>query len=591
MAESEGVEEIQKIKLRVGGVPEHFNAPWYIACEERDFEQRPYDVEWTDFPGGTGAMCQALAEEEIDVAVLLADGIISAILSGHSARIIGTYVDSPLYWGIHVHASTPFQKPEELAGHPFAISRFGSGSHLMTFVEAHGRGWLEEHKPEFVPVGGLEGAREAMEKGEAVGFLWERLMTRPLVDAGEWRQIGVRPSPWPAFLIAARPEVIAQHGELIHDMLTVVQRRCHDMKAARGKTRAYIAKNFGLEPGDIDAWLDETRWRCAPEVASNSLEDAVEMLYGVGVIERRVRVEELVATSICELGEVLPEALYDLRVGGVRDALSRAGRAFGLMTYEQLNALGDFDRYYDYGTESCQKAAHMLGIRDGRTVLEIGSRVGAAARFLAHHYGCMVTGVEVQPALNAVARELTARCGMSRQVRFMSGDIASMEVDGEAVDHFISLMVMLHLPDRVPAWRRCHHALKPGGTFLVEDLIIKQPLSEEHQELASAVLKAPNLVSIDAYIDELEQGGLVDVVARDLTESWRQWTTERYEQFLAERDLHVSIHGAEVFESRRVFLQIMRDFFEEGLLGGARFTGRRRGVLEEHLVAARSAEH
>ena len=130
--------------LNVGGVPEHFNAPWYIATTRSDFHARPYSVRWTNFPGGTGAMCAALADGSLDVAVLLADGIVASTLSGNTARVIGTYVASPLYWGIHVHADSDHQTPEDLAGAPFAISRFGSGSHLMTYVEAHARGWLAD---------------------------------------------------------------------------------------------------------------------------------------------------------------------------------------------------------------------------------------------------------------------------------------------------------------------------------------------------------------------------------------------------------------------------------------------------------------
>ncbi len=572
--------------LNVGGVPEHFNAPWYTATTRGDFDARPYEVRWTNFPGGTGAMCAALQDGSLDVAVLLADGIVASILSGNPARIIGTYVDSPLYWGIHVHADSPHQSPEDLAGLPFAISRFGSGSHLMTFVEAHARGWLSTHDPQFLPVGGLDGARDALASGEAQGFLWERLMTRPLVDSGEWRQIGVRPSPWPAFLIAARPEVIAEHGELLHDMLTVVARRCHEMKADRETTRVNIANTFGLALDRVDPWLDETRWRCAPEVSSLALEEAIEMLHRVGVIDRSVPPEELVASSICELGAVLPEALYDVRVGGVRDALARAGHAAGALSYAQLNVLGDLERYYDYGTESCRVAAQTLGLEPGRRVLEVGSRAGAAARFLAHEHGCLVTGVELQPALNAAARELTARCGMGDSVTFLTGDISSVDLPEGSFDHVVSLMVMTHLDDREEAWVASARALAPGGTFFVEDLVLLTELDDAQLALARDVLDAPNLVSRDAYVAELERAGFADVHAQDLTDAWRVWSRERHAQFVSERDQHVRVHGVTLYESRETFLRVTSDLFASGALGGARFTGRRRGALEARLMSA-----
>ena len=64
--------------LRVGGVPEHFNAPWHTAAKAGLFAERGIDVRWTDFPGGTGAMAKALRDGELDVAILLTEGIVAA---------------------------------------------------------------------------------------------------------------------------------------------------------------------------------------------------------------------------------------------------------------------------------------------------------------------------------------------------------------------------------------------------------------------------------------------------------------------------------------------------------------------------------
>ena len=41
-------------KIRVCGVPEHFNVPWKTLCEANP------NIEWIDAPGGTGAMLAGL---------------------------------------------------------------------------------------------------------------------------------------------------------------------------------------------------------------------------------------------------------------------------------------------------------------------------------------------------------------------------------------------------------------------------------------------------------------------------------------------------------------------------------------------------
>jgi cyclopropane fatty-acyl-phospholipid synthase-like methyltransferase len=299
------------------------------------------------------------------------------------------------------------------------------------------------------------------------------------------------------------------------------------------------------------------------------------MLHRVGVIDELRPVEDFVDTEQCGLGEVLPEALYDHRIGGVRDALARANKAFGPLDYEELTVLGEFDRYYDYGTESCQDAVRLLALREGDKLLEIGSRLGAAARYFAQRTRCEVTGVEIQPALAAIGRELTRRCGMEEQFQVIIGDICGVPLPSEHFDHAVSLMVMLHLEDRAPAWRNTFDALKPGGKLLVEDLILTRPFEEPQRAMITRILEAPSLVDMENYQRELEAAGFDILEREDLTEVWTARSEERYERFTQERDLHIQTHGVEVYEARRLFLQVMRDLFEIGMLQAARFKARR----------------
>ena len=212
--------------LRVGGVPEHFNAPWHTAAKAGLFAERGIDVRWTDFPGGTGAMAKALRDGELDVAILLTEGIVADIHRGNPARLVGTYVSSPLTWGIHVAADSPLTDAAQLYSQPagdggasprFAVSRMTSGSHLMAFVDAQQRaGEAAAASLRFEIVGSLEGAREALREGRADGFMWEKFTTKPLVDSGEWRRVGECVTPWPCFALAATPAALGGlSGEIL----------------------------------------------------------------------------------------------------------------------------------------------------------------------------------------------------------------------------------------------------------------------------------------------------------------------------------------------------------------------------------------
>ena len=49
------------------------------------------------FSGGTGDMCQALRLKEIDIAIVLTEGIVRDI-NNKSSKILQTYVETPLSW-------------------------------------------------------------------------------------------------------------------------------------------------------------------------------------------------------------------------------------------------------------------------------------------------------------------------------------------------------------------------------------------------------------------------------------------------------------------------------------------------------------
>ena len=78
----------------------------------------------------------------------------------------------------------------------------------------------------FSKVGNLTGAREKLANGKVDVFLWEKFTTQPLVDSGEFRRIGERIVPWPAFVVCARNEFLANNNVGIRQVLTVVDEYC-----------------------------------------------------------------------------------------------------------------------------------------------------------------------------------------------------------------------------------------------------------------------------------------------------------------------------------------------------------------------------
>ncbi|MGB5627058.1 MAG: hypothetical protein WBM61_15090, partial [Woeseiaceae bacterium] len=244
--------------LRVGGVPEHFNLPWRLAIADNAFSETDATVDYSDYPAGTGELTRALRDNELDVALVLTEGAVADIVQHDKNRLVKIYVNSPLIWGIHVAATSGIKNVAATRGRRIAISRYGSGSHLIAIVDAAERGW-PTNDIEFVVVDNLAGARKALASGKAEVFLWERHMTQPLVDSGEFRRVGQREVPWPAFAVSVRHQILASRAHQIRAVLDVVTRYASNLK--RRKTApSLIADTYGIRLADAERWLATVRW-------------------------------------------------------------------------------------------------------------------------------------------------------------------------------------------------------------------------------------------------------------------------------------------------------------------------------------------
>lgn len=238
---------------------------------------------WRDFSAGTGAMIEALAGEELDLALLLTEGAVAGIAGGGDYRIVSWYTQSPLIWGIHVPADSTLSSVEELGSACYAISRTGSGSHLMAYVLAEQQGW-PAGSLRFNAVGGLDGAVRALGQGEADVFLWEKFMTQPFVTNGSFRRVGELVAPWPAFVVCASVRMLSRDAaavaSTVADGLSAARRLAGAPDAA-----AEIARAFGLEEADAARWLGETRWAERVGVEAEPLQRALRLLGKVGVVD------------------------------------------------------------------------------------------------------------------------------------------------------------------------------------------------------------------------------------------------------------------------------------------------------------------
>lgn len=280
------------INLKIGGVPEHFNYPWYLTLKNKEYEKFGINLRWKDFYGGTGEMCKALRDGSVDIAIVLTEGIIKDIANGNPSKIIQTYVDSPLIWGIHVAKESSFKKLSDLENKTIAISRYGSGSHLMAFVNANNQGWNKENL-KFEVVENLDGGVKALNNQKADYFMWEHFTTKPFVDNGIFRRIEDCPTPWPCFVIAVRNQVLKDNLSEIKSILDIINSKTSKFKEIENIDHT-LSVRYEQKLEDIQEWLKLTEWNTGKPIESNLINDIQNKMIQFNVINEVKNSEDII---------------------------------------------------------------------------------------------------------------------------------------------------------------------------------------------------------------------------------------------------------------------------------------------------------
>ena len=283
---------MSKINIRIGGVPEHFNLPIHLANERGDFNKSGISISWTDFYGGTGQMTKALREDEIDICLLLTEGIIADIIKGNPSKIISDYVITPLTWGIHTGLKNVLQHDDLIFDKRHAISRFGSGSHLMSIVNANSKGQIIT-PDQFTVINDINGALESLTNLETDVFYWEKYTTKPYVDSGQIRRIGEYVTPWPCFVIAASDKVLTKHPKVIVKMLEIIHDSC--MSFMKDNSVIPIAsERYEQKPEDIERWYHSTEWAADSWVSDKMMKSVIFHLKAASIISEDQVIPELI---------------------------------------------------------------------------------------------------------------------------------------------------------------------------------------------------------------------------------------------------------------------------------------------------------
>ncbi|HEY7127888.1 MAG TPA: RNA polymerase sigma factor SigZ [Ktedonobacterales bacterium] len=161
----------------------------------------------------------------------------------------------------------------------------------------------------------------------------------------------------------------------------------------------------------------------------------------------------------------------------------------------------------------CGNPTALISLREGETVLDLGSGGGIDVLLSAHRVGPsgFAYGVDMTDEMLALAQANKAKAGATN-VAFLKGRIEDIPLPAQAVDVVISNCVINLAADKSQVLREAFRVLKPGGRFAVSDVVADGTVPEAlRRNMEAWVGCLAGALEIETYQQMLAEAGFEDI--------------------------------------------------------------------------------
>ena len=135
-----------------------------------------------------------------------------------------------------------------------------------------------------------------------------------------------------------------------------------------------------------------------------------------------------------------------------------------------VDALAPYDQFHGRGLEATEEMAGRLEVGAGDQLLDVGSGLGGPARYLAQHFGCHVTGIDLTEEFCVLARYLTRLVKLHDRVTIHHGSALAMPFEAGSFDGVYTMNVSMNIADKAELYREIHRVLRPDGWLALSEI-------------------------------------------------------------------------------------------------------------------------
>lgn len=205
-------------------------------------------------------------------------------------------------------------------------------------------------------------------------------------------------------------------------------------------------------------------------------------------------------------------------------ALESAGKNLKALSIDDLAPI---DEFHIRGREATEELASALQITESMKVLDVGSGLGGASRYIAHKYGCHIAGIDITEEYCAVARTLSQLLGLDKLTKYKVATALELPYRDNEFDIVWTQHASMNIADKQKLFSEMFRVLRPGGRLALYDVV-----KGSGEEIIFPVPWACDSSTsfLDSAADLREHIGLsgLDIKSwKDVTSQGRVWFEER----------------------------------------------------------------
>ena len=215
--------------------------------------------------------------------------------------------------------------------------------------------------------------------------------------------------------------------------------------------------------------------------------------------------------------------------------------------------------------------ADAVSLQPDTRVLDLGCGYGSTARYLAANFGCAVTGANISEKELELARSRATEAGLDHLLSFEYGDFHRLAYADDRYDVVWSQEAFLHAADKNAVLSECRRVLKPGGSLVFTDILVRRSTPQADRERIYDRVKSPDMWDLEDYRAALSQLDLP--VTRE--EDWSQHVGRSYawvrDRLLENREALAPLIGYDTIDGTAAALSFWVDSAHAGNIGWALF--------------------